>query len=194
MAKKQKEFELAAATQATAKAARKKADDEAKARAQHLEDLKKAVDAKAAPPVPPEHPSLAPGRRPTPQQAPQEVTGTSAMATVMESSGNYKANGAMCEAYGCRCDHMSPVEHNVAVDNNNAARANYRAQIDTWGPNWSVTQWHQEHACTTTGSEGTKKSLYSKEDMEIMGICWAKALHHAKMTNPLTGECYEGYN
>ena len=120
----------------------------------------------------------------------QDITGTSALAARFQEDPNYVANGSLCEAYGCVCDHPSG-HHDVAVYNDGLARAHYEQVIKPWGPVWCKEAWDQEYACTTTGDAGTPKSLLSRDDMEIMGLCWAKALFVNNIVNILTGAVYE---
>ena len=109
----------------------------------------------------------------------QEKTGTAAMAAdlVQKQRGNkYVANGEICESYGCYCDHPTDGTHDTAVYNDRLARSLYEEIMNIWGDKWSGPMWAHDYTCATTGVEGTKKSILSKEDMEILGKCWARAL------------------
>jgi hypothetical protein len=103
----------------------------------------------------------------------------------------YIKNGEICESYGCYCDHPTDGTHDTAVYNNKLAKGIYEETMKEWGNKWTGAMWAQEYACTTTGAEGTKKSLLSKEEMEILGKCWARALFLKGEKNPATGKVYE---
>ena len=125
------------------------------------------------------------------KQKVQMVTGTTAMAAIIQKKPRYVEDGFCCEAYGCICDHPDG-QHDVAVYNDNLARALYDAVIKPWGPSWAPEHWDQYYACVTTGLEGTPKSLLSKEEMEIMGICWSQALFINGIVDIMTGQVYAG--
>ena len=168
---------------ATAKA---KAEDEAREERRRLQQQRQPQQSpdKEVPPPPAPHP------QPRPKK-PQEITGLTALAATVITTRGYKADGRVCERYGCQCDHPSVDLHNAAVHENDIAREIYEKEIEQWGPSWSETMWEQYHACLTTGDEGTIKSLLTKEEMEIMGKCWPKALHLHGELNLLTGVVYE---
>ena len=78
--------------------------------------------------------------------------------------------GKRCGEWGDLCDHISADAHAAALQEHCFAENLYNAAIASWGEHWTQDQWDQDFACNTTGPEGTRKSLLTQEEQEIIDM------------------------
>ena len=99
--------------------------------------------------------------------------------------------GKRCGEWGDLCDHISADAHAAALQEHCFAENLYNAAIASWGEHWTQDQWDQDFACNTTGPEGTRKSLLTQEEQEIIGFCWPETLHTFGILDISTNKVYK---